>query len=143
MADALATVGDVAIRLGRALTESEQALATQVIASVTGQVYDTTGKDADWLADLDPVPTYLTSLCVEKVIVVGSNPLGLASESEQLGERQRSRTYQRANDGGVFLTDYERREVRRVVNGTTFAAVTYETPYSGDDTVDELELPLP
>lgn len=115
---AFATPDDVATRLGRALTDAEEAMAAQVIEAVTAQIVDAVDQDADWATALDPVPGLLKTLCVEKVIVIGTNPNGLAAESHELGAASRSRTYQRSNDGGIFLTENEQRLARLAVWGT-------------------------
>lgn len=121
---ALATTADVETRLGRALTAAEEALAEQTIEAVTAQIVDEVDRDLDWAADLDPVPGVLRSLCVEKVIVVGTNPSGLASENETLGAHTYGRTFQRSNDVGIFLTDLEKRIARQAVYGTNAGSST-------------------
>lgn len=130
-----ATAEDVERRMGRALSDSETDVAEMVIETVSGLIVGLVGEDDDWADALDPVPPYFRALCVEKVVTVLSNPEGLASFSEQLGEYQHSGTYPRASDIGLFLSDSERREVRRALGGT-FRAVTIESPYSGSDTSD-------
>lgn len=115
---AFATTDDVATRLGRSLTAAEEAMAEQVIEIVEAQIIDAVDKDAAWATALNPVPPLFKALCVEKVIVVGSNPNGLAAESKTLGQASQSRTYQRSNDAGIFLTIEEERRVRLVVFGT-------------------------
>jgi hypothetical protein len=124
---AFATAADVATRLGRNLTTEESAMAEQVIESVTAQIVDAVDRDLDWAAALDPVPGLLKSLCVEKVIVVGSNPQGLASESRTLGQASSSKTFQRSNDAGIFLTDQEQRLVRMAVYGSLSGSSTPRT----------------
>lgn len=116
---AFATTDDVVARLGRALTEPEEALSEYVIDEVAGLIADACGKDAEWASALSPVPAVCKNLCVERAIQIGSNPNNLASESEQLGAHQHSRTFPRSLDGGIFLTDAEERRVRRAVFGNT------------------------
>lgn len=113
---AFATVDDVAIRLGRGLTSAEEAMAEMVLDSVTGLIAEVAGQDDVWAEALDPVPAYYKVLCVEKVITVGSNPNGYAALSEQLGAYQVSKTFQRSQDIGLFLSEYEERMVRRIAN---------------------------
>jgi hypothetical protein len=108
---ALATTTDVETRLGRSLTAAEEAMAEQVLELVEGMILEITGAD-----EPSPVPLYYKALCIEKVIMVGTNPNGLASESETLGAHSHSRTFQRASDIGVFLTDSEERTIRRIAN---------------------------
>ena len=132
----LATAADVAVRLGRSLTAAETAMAEQVIAAVTGQIVDAVDRDAAWADGLDPadVPV-LKALCVEKVIVVGTNPNGLAAESEALGAHSHSRTFQRSNDAGMFLTDQEQRLCRSAVYGTLTGS---STPRALEDRLTDL-----
>lgn len=113
-----ATAADIETRLGRALTAAEQAMAEQTIATVTAQIVDAVDRDAAWAAALNPVPGMLKALCIEKVIVVGTNPNGLASESKSLGAFSSSRTFQRSNDVGIVLTEAEQRLARMAVYGT-------------------------
>ena len=114
-----ATAEDVGIRLGRDLDAAEQAMVEMVIEQVTGLIIEAVCRDDDWAADLAPVPSTLKLLCIEKALAVGSNPNGVASESEQLGAYQSSRTFRRSNGSAdVFLTDAEERRVRRAVYGT-------------------------
>lgn len=139
-----ATVEDVVVRLGRALTADEAAMAQQVIDSVTGQIIDTLKEDQEWADALDPVPVVFKTLCIEKVIAVGSNPQGLDSRTETLGAYSHTERYVGGEYvGAVLLTDEERRCIRRAVRDSTFAAVTYETPYSGTPADGEPTLPLP
>lgn len=119
MAD-FASTDDVAARLGRALTEGETTNATAVLAGVAGLIRSEAGKAADW--DPDPIPAYLRELSIEKAIAALVNPSNLASESEALGAYSSARTYQRAQDGGITLSDDEGRAVRFAVFGTNAAS---------------------
>lgn len=128
---AFATTADVATRLGRALTAAEQAMAQQVIDSVTAQISAVVNEGSEWATALDPVPEVFKSLCIEKVIYIGSNPNGIASESETLGAYTHSQTFPRSMDSyGVLLTDEEKRSVRQAVWGVV-RSVSLESPYSG------------
>ena len=112
---AFATADDVAARLGRELTIAEENLVEAVVEQVTDLIADAVGQDADWAADLDPVPAVLTAICVEKAIAVGSNPNGVASRSETLGSFSSSETFRK--DSGLYLTPLEERLARRAVLG--------------------------
>lgn len=114
---AFATPADVAVRLGRELTDAEEAFAEAVIGDVTGLIADHLGLDDDWAAALDPVPRVFKTLCVEKTILVGSNPNGLSSRSETLGAYAESESFRR-EAGGIQLSDDEERRVRRAYFGT-------------------------
>jgi hypothetical protein len=132
---AFATQEDVEIRLGRVLSEAEGFQADAVITTVTGLIADAVDRSAAWAADLDPVPETLRALCVEKAIGAIANPSNLASESEQLGAHQRSHTFPRAGDVGLFLTDAEQRRSREAVYGATTGS---SSPRSMIDRVTDL-----
>lgn len=111
----LATYADVATRLGRSLSTAEQALATSIITSVEGQIVEVSGKAAP-----SPAPAYYKALCVEKAVSVISRPEP-AIAAESLG--QHSVTYTRESDDlGVFLSEYEERQVRRIANNRVSAS---------------------
>lgn len=116
---AFATADDVATRLGRSLTDAEEATAEQVIALATGLIADEVDRDAAWAEDLDPVPEALKGICVEKAKVAVSNPSGAAAIQEAIGSYSYSRTAPRSEDGGVFLTEAEGRIIRQAVYGTS------------------------
>lgn len=118
---AFATNVDVATRLGRDLTDAEEATVDSVLDSVDGLIRDAASKDADWTPS--PVPTTLSELSIQKAIQALANPNSLASESKEIGAWSRSQTFPRSSDGGVFLTDAEARLVRFAVYGTNRATV--------------------
>lgn len=118
---AFATIDDVEIRAGRELTVAEAEQAEQVIGTVTSLICDAAGQDAEWAADLDPVPGVLTAVCVERVVAAIANPSGLAAESERLGEYEHSLTFPREG-GGIYLTPAEQLQVSRAVNGTNVSS---------------------
>lgn len=124
---AFATTDDIELRLGREITAEEAAMAEQVIEAVTAQIVDAVDRDADWAENLDPVPGLLKTLCIEKVIVVGTNPSGLASETESLGAHSYGRTFPRVSDNGLFLTADEQRLVRMAVYGANAATARQES----------------
>lgn len=138
---AFATVDDIQVRLGRAPTEAEAAMAEQGIEIVTGLIADVVGETDAWAENLDPVPAYYRLLCIEKVLKVGANPALVQSITEQLGSFATTKSFPRYEEMGFGLTDAERRQIKRVYAGSTFQSLTLETPYSGD-VVDDLELDL-
>jgi hypothetical protein len=133
-----ATVDDIAVRLGRTLTEAEANLSEQVIELTSGMIRDAAGQDADW--DPTPVPALFTAICIDKVLIVASNPNLLTSEVKTLGDAERRRDF--AHSDGLALTDEEIRKIKRLISGSTFVAATLTSPYSGDpaDEFPELEL---
>lgn len=140
-AAAFATVAQVAQRMGRTLTSAEEAQAGQLLADATSLIADAVGQDDDWAASLDPIPARLRVTCIEVAVRVLQNPLGVHSQTERLGEYQRSHTYPGTDAASLYLTADEERKCRRAVTGSLFAAVTLEGPYSGD-VEDDLELLL-
>lgn len=126
---AFATADDIATRLGRSLTDDERSQATSVIADVTGLIADAASRDAAWATALTPVPVALKALCVKKAISVISNPLGLASESERLGQHEHAQTFPRNGDGvDVFLTEAEERRVNWAIYGSNSGSSSPEAP---------------
>lgn len=118
---AIATSADVAARLGRDLTASELGIVDAILPSIFGLFADATGKTVAQLEEGDYL--LLKTVAVEKALQIVNNPRGLASMSQQLGAEQRSETYPRASDVGIFLTDDEERRIRQVVFGTGSASV--------------------
>lgn len=117
-----ATTAEVAARLGRALTSAEQTQVSEVLVGVGGLLHEAAGKPAAW--DPVPPPPLFKTLSVEKAVGVIANPLSLASESEQLGAYQRSQTFQRGMDVGIFLTEHEEQLVADAVYAPTSGSST-------------------
>ena len=114
---AFATPSDVSVRLGRALTDAEEAFAEAIIDDVTGLIAEHLGEDDAWATALDPVPRTFKTICVEKAILLGSNPNGLAARSETLGSSSESETFRRES-GGIALSDEEELKIRRAYYGS-------------------------
>lgn len=120
-----ATSADVSERLGRTLTATEIAQAEGVIATVTGLILDEVDQDQAWGAALSPVPPALKGLCVSKAIIALSNPNGVATTSETLGQHTYSQTFPRSLDGmSIFLSPQEGRLARQAVYGTLTGSST-------------------
>lgn len=118
---AFASTDDMAARLGRQLTSAERDSAELLLELATGAVAEAAGKSDEWAEALDPVPAVLRGVTLEAVARVLLNPDGLASVSEQLGEYQHSKSFQRSGSavaGGLALTEREDRLVCRAVNGS-------------------------
>lgn len=129
-----ATNEQVGIRLGRALSAAEEAFVDEVVADVTLLIAECLGEDEDWADALDPVPRTFKTICVEKAILVGSNPNGLTSRSETLGSFSESETFRR-DAGGIMLTDDEERRVRLAYYGRSSGS---SRPESTADEVHDL-----
>jgi hypothetical protein len=117
---AFATVPDIANRLGRELTDSEQAYATDALITAASIIGEAAGKDDAWADALDPVPRVLRELSIDMVVRAGQNPEGLQSTTETLGQysvTERFNVGDSAGPGTLFLSDEESRMCRRVING--------------------------
>lgn len=136
---AFATVDQVAVRAGRDLTAPEQEMATALLDAAAGLIADAVGQDDAWITGLDPVPSILSTVSVEAVWRVLTNPSGAIVTMEQLGAYQHSETWGSPRVGaaqlGLALTKTEERQVRRAVNGR-LTATTLESPYSDDTTTN-------
>lgn len=119
---ALATTDDIATRLGRDLTDTEDAQAELLITQATGLIALAAGKDDDWATTLSPVPDALTSICIEAVARTMAVPIGVRSQQETLGSYNHSESYPDQLAAGIALTDAEELRVRRIVFGSTSAS---------------------
>lgn len=112
MAD-FATLDQLAVRLGRTsedeLTEAQRAQGELLIALVSGLIRSAGGKAADW--DPDPESILLRAVCLEAAARVMTNPAGVRSEAETLGQHQHSVSYSDGH-GAVYLTPAEAKLVR-------------------------------
>lgn len=138
-----ATADDIAARLGRDLAAGETEPVDLLLEGATAMIAEAAGQDDDWSDALTPVPRVLKFVCIEAVCRAMANPQGIASLQEQLGAYS-STVHFRDLDmgGGLWLTDAERRQIRRVIGAGTFQAITLETPYSGTALDEQPELPL-
>jgi len=122
-----ATATEVGVRLGRTLSDANEATASQAIDEVSRLIAAALGipteEQADWIAGIDPPPPFFRSLCIDRAITAISNPQQLASQSKQLGAYQEGKTFQRGADGGLVLTKDEEKRVRRAYRGANFKSV--------------------
>ena len=123
---AIATIDDVAARMGLTFTVAQEAQAELLLESATGIVAAAAGKDDDWAAALSPVPAVVKAITVEMVRRAMVNPSGLSSSSEQLGQYQYSEGY-RQGAGELSITETERLQLRRAVWGTLAAGWRADT----------------
>jgi hypothetical protein len=118
----LATIRDVALRLGRYLTENEEVQVSSLIIAATSNIYAAVDKLPTWVPPA-AVHGFLSGLCIELVTRAMPNPHGLASQSETLGAHSVTQAYSRDIPGsGVTLTAAEELAARRVVHGRTSAS---------------------
>lgn len=99
--------------------------ASELIRDVAGKTWLVTGTNA-----LDDVPRRVARICVAAAHRAFTNPEGLTQRS--IGDS--SKSYDRSGlDGGetVYLTPSEEKDVIKAGGGSSFVAVTLESPYSG------------
>lgn len=114
----LAAIRDVAKRLGRFLTDSEEVQVNTLIITATNNIYAAVDKPSTWVPAAD-VRDFLSGLCVELVVRGMPNPHGLASQSESLGAHSVTQAYSRDIPGsGITLTAAEELAARRIVYGS-------------------------
>lgn len=126
-----AETSDIAIRVQRTLSDSEEALAEQLLAAIGDEILETTGRDEAWATALEAggkIEQALKGVSIEAVSRMLGNPASAESLTEQLGSysyTQRFRTA--ALSAGLYLTEQERRRVRFVVYGRTVASTRMES----------------
>jgi hypothetical protein len=119
----LATIAEVEDRLalGRALTSAETDQITYLIGAVGESFSLVAGKD---VTAIDPTPSGLGPLAVEKIVQAMRNNQGVIAES--LGDH--SVTFDR-NGGSFALTDTEELAIRRAVYGRTTDSVVIRSHF--------------
>lgn len=121
---AFATAEDIAARLGRSLTTSEEPAVDLLLDAATALIALDVGKTEAWAAALTPVPTVLRVLCIELTTRALANPQGIANLSETLGAYSSSVRFRDYDGAGLCLTTTEGRLARRVVYGQDTASPT-------------------
>lgn len=111
---AFASIDDVKARLGRPLTEADEAAANFLLVGAQMFVEAAAEKTEEQLDSFPPVLRFVT---VEMVCRAMANPQGLASESETLGAYSHTERYS-AEGADLLLTKTEELLVRRAVHGT-------------------------
>lgn len=132
-----ATINDVQLRLGRDLTEAEEASVDLLLTLVTGVIYNAVDKTEEWASALDPVPTVIRGFCVELTCRALANPSGLFSKSETIGSYSYTNSFNRELPSGIALTDAETLVLRRSVWGTNAGSARAENVL--DDLACELD----
>lgn len=114
---AFAETTDIAARLGRDLTDSEETTYESLLEGATSLIAEAAGKDDAWAEDLEPVPTVIKTLTVSVALRAKSNEDGAESETETLGAYSHTVRFSTGDIGasfGLWLTDDEVALVRRV-----------------------------
>lgn len=129
----LASLDQLAVRLGYTPTGAEADRASGLLVEASELIRDEAGMD--WVTvdqtALDGVPRRVEKICLAVTYRAFTNPEALGQRS--IGDS--SKSYDRARVPGgeaVYLTESEKRAVKKAAGGSTFAAVTLTSPYSGD-----------
>lgn len=125
---AFATAEDVAARLGRDLTDAETTQVEALLDSATAIIALYVGKNDDWAAELDPVPSVIKLVTIEAVLRAMANPHGHVAVGESLGAYSSNIRYRDGDaGGGLLLTSTEQRLIARAVHGTGTGSVRVDS----------------
>lgn len=113
------TNADIATRLARTLSTTEEDQADLLIEQAVAAVADACGRDDDWADALDPIPAALAGIVIEAVARAISAPIGVRSTQETLGTYSHSESYNDQLAQGLQLTPSEERRARRIVFGSS------------------------
>jgi hypothetical protein len=134
-----ATVDDYTARHGAA----DEGTITELLADASSLILDAIeGTSAAWAVEEVPddvaVPRTVTSITCQVAHRAYMNPGGLSRQ--QLGDA--SQSFNSDTPDALYLTDGERRRLKRVARASTFRAVTMSSPYSGRNGSEDPELTL-
>lgn len=133
----LASLEDFKVRKAPDLAEESESMVEALLSDASSLILaEAALSDETWVTEQTDVPAVIVSICVEVAYRAWSNPDALAQSSMQ----DTSLSYVRGGTpDALFLTDAERRTIRRVATLSSAVEVTLVSPYSGDDvTEDEL-----
>lgn len=118
----------VATRLGRTLSDAEEAMAEEFLLAATAVVAAECDKDDDWAASLSPVPELLRSVVCSLATREFANPQSVESYQESLGAYSYSQRFN-ASRGTLMLTEVERLLIRRAVYGSNAATTRPDSAF--------------
>lgn len=125
---------DIETRLARSLTDAEGDLVEQLLESIGDEILEATGHDEDWADALDAdekIYKAFKGVSIEAVRRLLTNPSSAESLSEQLGSYSHTERFrEEALSAGLYLTDQERRRVRKVVYGRNVVSTRMESVIS-------------
>ena len=139
---------DIATRAARTLSTAETNLANMLLEAVGDEILEALGRDEDWADALDDTGTTYKALhgvSIEAVTRVIANPSSAERLSEQLGSYSYSQSFREsAVSAGLYLSDLERRRIRKVVYGRNVVSSrmesviseVYDEPLDPNDPVD-------
>lgn len=129
MAD-LATIADFEARHGP-VELAQGSIVSTLLSDASGLILDEVPDSvAGWVLGTDLPPAAIVRVCVEVAYRAWRNPDALSTVV--LGSLTRS--YRASDPDAFWLTDQERRTVRRSAKRSTMRSVTLVSPYSGDIT---------
>ncbi len=125
----LAIIEDFELRHGP-LVEPEEQQVTTLLEDASALVEAELGELPEgWVGKDAEVPAIAKAVCVQVAYRAWTNPDGIARE--ELGEV--ARTYRGTNQAdALWLTENEKRLIRRAAEQPRITSVPLETPYSGD-----------
>lgn len=108
-----ASIEDVALRLGRDLTDSEESSVELLLNLASAAIRSAVDKPDDWMPD--PVPDLVRGFTIELTCRAMANPEGLFSKSETIGSYSYTNSFSKDRPSGLSLTDDEVLALRRAV----------------------------
>lgn len=134
-ANDFASVEDVATRLGRVLTGTEEDTVGLLLGLASAAIRAAVDRPDSWMPD--PVPQLLRGFCVEVTCRGFLNAGGLFSKSETIGSYSYTNSFNRELPSGIALTEAETLVLRRSVWGTNAGSARAENVL--DDLCAELD----
>ena len=125
---ALATVDDVAVRLGQAIDDEAQANARLADASEIVRAYaDPTG-ETTWLndaeTDVEDVPPQVAGVVAQMVERAAHNPMGAVQATEQTGPYQRMFSFGPDAAARLYLSRNDKMVIRTVMGRTSIGTLS-------------------
>ncbi|MDG4769005.1 hypothetical protein [Solwaraspora sp. WMMD792] len=139
----LASVTQLATKIGYPdaayPTQAEEDRALALLQEASELIRDAAEKD--WVNDagtaLVDVPRRVEKICLAVAYRAFDNPKALVQKT--IADLNQSYDRARVHGGdAVYLTDAEKKSVRRAAAASSFRSVTLVSPYSGDDTTESL-----
>lgn len=131
---AFATAADIETRAMRSLSAAEEALVEMLLDAVGDEILEAVGRDGDWFDDLDETGKAFLACkgaSIEAINRVLANPNSAESMQEQLGSYSYSQGFRKAAvNAGLYLSDLERRRIRKAVYGRNVVSSRMESVVS-------------
>lgn len=121
---AFAKPEDVAARLGRDLTGSEDKSVPVLLEFASAVIAEAVEKDEETFSE---VPTLLKLMAVELVLRAQANPRGVSSTEKTLGQYSHAERYREGKGMDMLLSNTEELMLRRAVWGRTTTSQRVES----------------